>query len=271
MSRGVPFTDEFVARAIDLYMGPDRPTIKALAKSLGVSPCALSRQFQSRGVGIDLRISGPAREDITGQKFGRLVAIRRVPDREHASRDLRAYWLCRCDCGAEKEIPRHYLHAAGSGVRSCGCSKFNAKAHGHARSRASGGPSPEYRVWRSMLNRCTNPKAVDWARYGGRGVTVCARWAQSFDAFLEDMGPRPAGSSIDRINNDGNYEPGNCRWSTPLEQGQNRRTSRLVTYDGLTLTATEWSRRLGGHLQIVHSRLDAGWSIADAVTRPPRG
>lgn len=201
---------------------------------------------------------GPMK-DLSGRRFGKLLVIGPAP---RLGKSLA--WFCRCDCGAETSVSRSCLTSGKT--RTCGCSRSKPKSHGHS---GRGRVSPEYRAWKSMMNRCTNTKAIDWRSYGGRGIAVCDRW-RSFESFLADMGPRPHGCSIDRIDNNGNYEPGNCRWSTPMEQGQNRRTSRLVTHNGVTLTATEWSRRLGGDLQIVHNRLDAGWSVEDAVTRPPR-
>lgn len=119
---------------------------------------------------------------------------------------------------------------------------FNRR-HGHA---SGGKRSLTWRSWIKMRERCLNPKAINFARYGGRGVTVCAKWRDSFEAFLADMGERPGRSySIERIDGNRGYQPGNCRWATPIEQATNRRSARLFTHDGLTLTVAEWSRRTG--------------------------
>lgn len=132
-----------------------------------------------------------------------------------------------------------------------------------------GGFSPEFESWRAMMERCTNPNHKRWHRYGGRGITVCERW-RNFANFLADMGPRPEGRTLDRYpNGDGNYEPGNCRWATVKEQNQNRVSGRLVTYGGVSLTASAWARRFGWRDSVVRERLLAGWPIERALTTQP--
>ncbi len=111
--------------------------------------------------------------------------------------------------------------------------------HGHAKVN-----SPEYRVWSQMLSRCNNPRASNYAAYGGAGVAVCGRWL-SFVAFLADMGPRPAATTLDRIDNARGYEPSNCRWATHQQQAENRSTTHRVTLGGQTKTVTQWAREVG--------------------------
>jgi hypothetical protein len=153
-----------------------------------------------------------------GQHFGRLTVVRR----DGQDNGGQAVWLCKCDCGNEKSIRGYDLRSGA--VKSCGCLLRESKApttfiHGHLR---DGKQSREYRSWMAMMRRCFNPNFVHYSRYGGLGITVCERW-RDFRNFLADMGQRPEGKSLDRINSDGNYEPGNCRWATALEQRHNRR------------------------------------------------
>ena len=126
----------------------------------------------------------------------------------------------------------------------------------------------EYQIWRQLIQRCTNPSRPCFKDYGGRGVTVCDRWRNSFTAFHQDMGDRPVGKSIDRIDNDGPYAPENCRWASRQEQANNRRSNRWIEVGGDSLTVSQWSRRLGGSRFLVPRRLRRGWPEQLAVTLP---
>lgn len=136
--------------------------------------------------------------------------------------------------------------------------------HGHC---PRGNPSPEYRTWQAMVARCHNPKAPNFHKYGGRGVTVCLRWRESFAAFLDDMGSRPTGTSIDRIDGTLGYGPANCRWATASEQNTNRRTAHMVTIGDETQSVTEWARRAGISDTAMLYRVRRGLT-GDALLRP---
>jgi hypothetical protein len=166
------------------------------------------------------------RLDLTGQRFGFLVAIEPAPP----LRGLTA-WRCLCDCGAETIALTDRLKRGGR--KSCGCrAGFGGGrpvSHGHCR---KSGASPEWQTWNAMLVRCSSPGAANYQIYGGRGIKVCDRWRDGFEAFLADMGPRPSPKhSLDRIDPNGNYEPGNCRWATAKEQAFNRRNNKLEPHE----------------------------------------
>jgi hypothetical protein len=151
--------------------------------------------------------------DISGERFGRLVVIAKSP----VKRSSGAMWDCVCDCGREAQVDSLKLRK-GLTV-SCGCKRAEGLSnltHGHSKS------SPAYKSWKAMRHRCLNPQSDQWEWYGGRGITICERWGD-FAAFLEDMGERPPGKTIDRINPEGNYEPSNCRWATPKQQAETNR------------------------------------------------
>jgi hypothetical protein len=160
--------------------------------------------------------------DLTGRRFTRLTVLRREPNRSG-----HAYWLCACDCGNEAHADSAML--LDGRHRSCGCLKRErliAQSTSHGAKPRSGG-SPTYNSWMNMLRRCTNPNHPRYADWGGRGITVCERW-QDFALFLADMGEKPSGTTLERMDNNGNYEPGNCTWATPAQQGRNTRGFKLT-------------------------------------------
>jgi len=154
-------------------------------------------------------------EDLSGKRFGRLVVVERKGHNLHGV----ILWLCQCDCGKHWIVRTDHLRSGKT--RSCGC--LYSERNNYKKSRTK-----EYRAWRNMIQRCTNPQHRDYKDYGGRGITVCERWLREFDMFMEDMGTAPSKElSLDRINNDLGYSPENCKWSTAKEQANNKRNSKL--------------------------------------------
>ena len=175
-----------------------------------------NRQGRPRG---EWGRTGHSLVDITGKRFGDWTVLAIRPERKRRGRRVVAVlWLCRCDCGTERIVWGTNLRLGRSA--SCGCrvAKRNTK-HGHAR---KGKVTSAYKCWVRMLQRCFNPNGTHYPNYGARGIKPCERWLK-FENFYADMGDPPPGLSIDRINVNGDYEPGNCRWTTPAEQARNRR------------------------------------------------
>ena len=169
-------------------------------------------------------------DDLTGRVFSRWTVVERAEDKNYGVNKLPAF-LCKCECGITKIITASSLRSGDT--KSCGCLRRELYTkHGH--NRKNHGKSirtREYATWNNMLQRCSNTKDEKYPRWGGRGITVCERW-KTFENFFADMGFRPQGKTLDRIDNDGNYEQGNCRWATPTEQQNNRRISKGISYEG---------------------------------------
>jgi len=205
-------------------------------------------------------------EDLTGQRFGRLTVIR--PDRPRRPNN-RARWWCRCDCGTEKSI----LHGSlkfGTAV-SCGCYQREVNRAAHTKHGFYG--TPEYVIWVKMIQRCEDPNHPAYQHYGGKGVKPCARWRVAFVNFRDDLiasiGLRPSKQhTLDRWpDKNGNYEPGNVRWATWIEQANNRNPPKCqrLTLNGETHTVKEWSRITGLSVTTINWRLSHRWPVEKAL------
>lgn len=194
--------------------------------------------------------------DISGKRFGHLVAIKPI-GQDHGGN---WWWQCQCDCGAIHDGKFTSLNRGKT--KSCGCSKkktLSAIKHGMSK-------SATYSTWMRMKVRCTNSSAPNYGNYGGRGISVCDRW-MDFKNFLADMGERPPGTTLDRIDNDGNYTPENCRWADDVTQHRNTRANVNLTYKGKTQCLAAWADELGIRRNTLQKRIAKGWSIQSALQR----
>lgn len=164
-------------------------------------------------------------ENLTGRRFGRLAVTGEAPARVFPSGGRKRQWACRCDCGTEVVVLTGSLTKA-QGTRSCGCLQRERASRANVTHGATMGRQfdPIYRIWRAMLTRCSNPKFKQFKDWGGRGIQVCARWRRDYPAFYADMGPRPDGYMLDRIDVNGGYTPENCRWASRAVSNTNKRT-----------------------------------------------
>ena len=182
------------------------------------------------------------KEPKVGEVFGRLTVLKYVVGPPSG-------WLCSCSCGGSRVVSPTRLRTGHT--KSCGCRFIEGvSTHGLSKSKT-------YKTWQQMVQRCTNEKATGYENYGGRGITICERWMK-FENFLADMGERPEGKSLDRRTNDGNYEPGNCRWATPKEQQINRRVRVMVKVDGQVMRVRDACLLLGVHSGTIHKRIKRG-------------
>lgn len=188
---------------------------------------------------------------MSGRVFGWLTVLK-AGERRGASGGM--YWVCRCKCGAIKEISAFSL-VRGITV-SCGCynKEVNSNRAKHGHNRRGSKKSPTYITWTKMNDRCNSPKCREYKWYGGRGITISDRW-RSFVNFLEDMGERPIGHTLDRIDFNGNYEPSNCRWVTQKEQANNTRRNIHISHNGTTRTVAEWADLLGLKYETLYCRI----------------
>ncbi len=201
------------------------------------------------------------KKDMTGQRCGRLIVL------SESGRDSvgNVLWLCQCDCGKQTITSGDKLRSGNT--TSCGCYMMERRqvmhiTHGKCHTRI-------YRIWQNMLQRCQNEKAAKWNIYGGRGITVCDSW-KIFQNFYDDMGDPPDGTTLDRIDSNGNYCKENCRWATNDVQSRNRSANRILKFGDKEQVVTDWGKELNIDPNTLCTRLDRGWSIERALTTPVR-
>lgn len=203
---------------------------------------------------------GKPTPNLTGNRYGRLVVTSATVKDKYAN----VLFVCQCDCGGT--INAQHCNLRNGKTVSCGCKRRSGESnlrHGAAR---VGKMAGEYKVWCGIKRRCLNQNEKDYPLYGGRGIKICDEWLDDFQAFISFVGPRPTAShQIDRIDSNGNYEPGNVRWATPQEQARNRRNNKIVEYQGRSMCLSEASALAGLKHSTVVSRLSRGATIEEAL------
>lgn len=193
-----------------------------------------------------------------GEVYNRLTAVSFIGVVKSQAR-----WLWQCSCGKQIEAAAGKVRYGST--KSCGC--YSADIASNRLKKHGMFGTPTYDSWAGMIQRCYNTNNDRYSSYGGRGITVCDRWRDSFEAFMEDMGERPEGMTIDRENTNGNYEPSNCRWATAKTQAENRRTALFVILDGVEMNASVAAKKLGVEISLFYSRLNQGYT-ADEIATP---
>jgi hypothetical protein len=205
-------------------------------------------------------------KDITGKRVNEFTVISKTgmysPNRCNI-------WLCLCDCGKYMELPTDTILR---GIqKSCGCASSRKPIHikhGHSQRHRN---SATYSSWSNMKKRCNNPKNHKYRIYGGRGISVCDEWMHSFENFLNDMGVKPAGLTLERKDVNGNYNKENCEWASPKKQGNNKRNNRIIIFNGISKTESQWADDRGIPFSALRQRLYRGWNIDRALTQHCRG
>ena len=215
----------------------------------------------------------PKKLDLSGEVYGRLTVLSMAERGKHGQ----ARCLCRCVCGVEKTTDAGPLRRGV--VVSCGCLRNERARVNVVKATAAAvfsvgnlkhglSETPEWYAWTALRARCGSGNNRAFASYGGRGVTVCDRWRESFENFLTDMGPRPVGCSLDRIDNDGPYSPENCRWADRTAQARNRRSNHVIEFNGRSQSLAAWAEEVGIRQETIRGRLKRGWSVEHALTAP---
>lgn len=203
--------------------------------------------------------TNPERPDLSGKKFNHLIVIERAPNiGSHPA------WLVKCElCGTEKPLREHNITSFRT--KSCGCDQKRSQIEAHTKHGMS--RSREYTIWRSMRKRCQDPKHRSYARYGGRGIKVCERWDKSFEDFLSDVGRQPSKHhQLHRIDDNGNYEPGNHIWTTRTNNMRDRSNTRYIEVAGKKIPLITFCESIGISLKAVTHHLDNGKSLAEAIS-----
>lgn len=203
--------------------------------------------------------------DLTGKTFENLKVLKRAESRREKNGKLRTYWLCQCKCGNIIEVRADDLKEKKK--KSCGCSSNFTKGKYNGLSNTK-----IYTAWNHILQRCYNPKEKRYKNYGGRGIKICEEWKNDFMSFYNwaIKNGYQEGLTIDRINNNGNYEPNNCRWVTDYIQRRNRTDSHYITIDNETKILTDWANTFNIKPNVVRNRIKLGWNEIDALKTPVR-